>query len=297
MKGCVCVSLHSCACQMQSSANDVPSHALQFLLSLKVWLAVAQIWKVRRCGRRNVDRGAPRNCLVNSTSKRACLQMTRVCLAAGCSWIHPVCQASRRSVESLARARLSLFDILISGGEDAASSSGRTSCARDSLASSAVSDGSEEEVVGFDNFPGEPWKVTVLLQRTSSPSRVEQVLHLRPDHQRLRPCSRWRPLALWPEESGGVWEIKPGTLQGNTARFTALERTTKTPQGPFIGARTHPHSKHVHLNRLKQATLVGGRWRHQSVLVQMWRTVTASISLLRLDAKQACLSSSCVGCV
>ena len=49
---------------------------------------------------------------------------------------------------------LSLFDLLSSGGEDADSSSGRSSCPRDSLANSAVSDGSEEEVVGFDNSPG-----------------------------------------------------------------------------------------------------------------------------------------------
>jgi hypothetical protein len=82
--------------------------------------------------------------------------------------------ASERGV--LSPCALSLFDLLSSGGEDAASSSGRTSCPRDSLASSAVSDGSEEEVVGFDNLPGEPWKVSVPLQRSSSPSRVEEVL-------------------------------------------------------------------------------------------------------------------------
>ena len=46
--------------------------------------------------------------------------------------------ASERGV--LGPCAMSLFDILISGGEDAASSSGRTSCARDSLASSAVSE-------------------------------------------------------------------------------------------------------------------------------------------------------------
>ena len=85
----MCVSLHFRACQMQSSANDVPSHTLQHLSSLKGLVGScpnmesSKMWK-----RRNVDRGAPRHSLVNSASMRACLQMTRVCLAAGCSWIH-----------------------------------------------------------------------------------------------------------------------------------------------------------------------------------------------------------------
>ena len=140
----------------------------------RVWLAVAQIWKVRRCVRRNVDRGAPRNCLVNSTSKRACLStddegVPRSTVLVDSPSLSSV--ASERGVLGL--CALSLFDLLISGGEDAASLSGRTSCARDSLASSAVSDGSEEEVVRFDNLPGEPWKVSlplIALSRRGGPS-------------------------------------------------------------------------------------------------------------------------------
>ena len=108
---------------------------------------------------------------------------------------------------------LSLFDLLRSGGEDATSSSRRASCPGGS--SSAVSDGSEEVVVHFDNLPGEPWKVTVPLQRTSSPSRVEQVL---PAPPRLpAPPSMFTMAA--PDLSGQrsmveLGKSKPGTLRG-----------------------------------------------------------------------------------
>lgn len=86
------------------------------------------------------------------------------------------CRCSGTSEHAVISPReLSLFDLLSSGGEEADSSCGRTSCPRDSLASSAFSDGSEEALV-LDNLPGEPWKVNISLQRTSSPSRVDEVM-------------------------------------------------------------------------------------------------------------------------
>ena len=170
------MSLHSCACQTQSSANDVPSHALQHVLSLKGLvgscpnLEKSKMWTPERGSRCSAEFSRQQYLDESPSADDEGVPCSRVLVDSPSL----SCVASERGV--LCPCALSLFDLLISGGEDAASSSGRKSCARDSLASSAVSDGSEEEVVGFDNLPGEPWKVSLPQQRTSSPSRVEQVL-------------------------------------------------------------------------------------------------------------------------
>ena len=103
------------------------------------------------------------------------------------------------------------------------SSSRRTSCPKESLASSAVSDGSEEEVVGFENLPGEPWKVTVPLQRTSSPSRVQQVLPAPPDPAPPSMFTMAPPLVR------GVW-WHTGADHKNTARTILWCRRPSTLQ-------------------------------------------------------------------
>ena len=223
------MSLHFRACQMQSSANDVPSHALQHLSTQSV---------------------------------------------------------KRRVGGVLGPSVLSLFDLLSSGGEDAASSSRRTSCPKESLASSAVSDGSEEEVVGFDNLPGEPWKVTVSLQRTSSPSRVEQVLPAPPD------C----PLTSLVR---GVW-----WSLGNQTRDTAREhrKVYHTGADHKNTARTilwcrHPSTLQTRAPEQVDAGHAGWRGRAGDTSQSLFKGGERSLLQYRCSASTRSLSFSCVGCV
>ena len=148
---------------------------------------------------------------------------------------------------------------------------------------------SEEEVVGFDNSTGESWKVSMPLQRISSPSRVEEVL---PSPPRLpAPPSMFTMAA--PGSLARVW-----WSLGNQTRDTAREHCKCYHTGAdhkntarTIHWCTHPSTLQTRGPEQVEAGHAGWRtrWRHQSVPVQMWRTVTASISLLRLDAKPACL--------
>ena len=157
---------------------------------------------------------------------------------------------------------------------------------------------SEEEVVGFDNSPGEPWNATLPLQRTSSPACVEEVLPAPPGLPAPPSMFTMAATGLSGQRSQvELGENKPGTLQGNTARITTLERTTRTPKGPFIGARTHPHSKHVHLNGLKQVTPVGEDALETPVSPCSKGENGHCFNIAAPPRREACLSFSSVGCV
>ena len=134
---------------------------------------------------------------------------------------------SEHEFPTRARCRCSI-DLLGCGGEDADSSSGRSSCSRDSLASSAVSDGSEEEVVNFDNSPG----ILESYRRCRVPLRppaLRRSSRLRLDCQRAHSCSRLRLLASLARGVWLPWQSSLASPDGITGGRTAPAPVAPAP--------------------------------------------------------------------
>ena len=88
-----------------------------------------------------------------------------------------------------------------------------------------------------------------------------------------------------------------GHCKGTPQGVRTLERTSRTPQGPFFGAGAHPHSKHVHLNRLTQVTPVGEDALETPVSRCSKGENGHCFNIAAPPRREACLSFSCVGCV